>query len=91
VARNKTVAYAQCACGKRGWYEEGDAGKALGKAQTKRNREGDRVGSRRGLERETRTYYCARGDLFHLTGMGRLRQASPRPSSFVVPMQRASA
>lgn len=71
MARSKTVPFVKCECGKRGWIEEFEAEKALGKAQTKRNRAGDKSGSRRGLKRESRTYWCEVGDVFHLTEQSR--------------------
>jgi hypothetical protein len=71
VARSKTVPFINCICGKRGWSEVEDACKALGKAQTKRNRAGDKSGSRRGIKRESRTYLCPLGDCFHLTEQSR--------------------
>jgi hypothetical protein len=71
VARSKTVPFVNCLCGKRGWSDEGNAYKALGKAQTKRNRAGDKAGTRRGIKREGRTYYCDVGDVFHLTEQSR--------------------
>lgn len=71
MARNKTVPFAKCPCGKRGFEDEQVAEKALGKAQTKRNRAGDKAGTRRGLKRESRTYWCAAGDVYHLTEQSR--------------------
>jgi hypothetical protein len=58
-------------CDKRGFYDEHDAAKALGRAKTHRSRLADRaVGTRRGLIRENRYYECPAG-WFHLTGMSR--------------------
>lgn len=63
----KTVQWKVCPCGvKRGFENAHLADKALGRAQTKRNRAGDKAGSRRGLERENRTYECRFGS-WHLT------------------------
>lgn len=67
MAKGKTVQYIPCPCGKRGFEDERLADKALGRAQTKRNRAGDRAGSRRGIKREGRYYLCDRSDLYHLT------------------------
>ena len=66
-----TVPWIQCPCGKRGFEDEHDAEKALGRAQTKRNRIFDRsAASRRGMKRESRFYECDSG-LFHLTEQSR--------------------
>jgi hypothetical protein len=93
VARNKTVEYEQCMCGKRGWDDERDADKALGKAQTKRNRAGDKTGTRRGLKRESRFYYCPIGDMFHLTEQSRrtFDSYAGAPLASLVPAQRVAA
>lgn len=71
MAKNKTVPFVKCECGKRGFLEEWEAEKALGRAQTKRNRVGDACGTRRGIKRESRTYWCEMGDVFHLTEQSR--------------------
>lgn len=71
VAKTKTVPFLKCECGKRGWDDEHDAEKALGKAKTKRNRCGDAAGSRRGIKRESRYYLCDVGNLYHLTEQSR--------------------
>jgi hypothetical protein len=57
-------------CQKRGFYDEHDAIKALGRARTHRNRLADQAGTRRGLYRENRFYECPDG-LYHLTSMSR--------------------
>ena len=57
-------------CQKRGFYDERDAGKALGRARTHRNRVADKAGSRRGIARENRYYDCPNG-FYHLTSMSR--------------------
>ena len=63
----KTVQWQTCPCGiKRAFETAHLADKALGRARTKRNRAGDKAGSRRGLERENRVYTC-RFDMWHLT------------------------
>lgn len=67
----KTVDFRSCACGaKRAFASEDQAEKALGRAQAKRNRMGDKRGTRRGLERENRYYECDFGG-FHLTKQSR--------------------
>jgi hypothetical protein len=76
MARNNTVPFVTCICGKRGFEDEYDAEKALGKARTKRERSADKAGSRRGMYRENRTYYCSQGDVFHLTEQSRRTFAS---------------
>lgn len=66
---SRTVPHTWCdKCDKRGFYDEHDADKALGKAQTKRNRTFDRnsAGTRRGMKRESRHYECGNG-FYHLT------------------------
>ncbi|NEA50422.1 hypothetical protein [Streptomyces sp. SID10815] len=66
------VEFKTCACGaKRGYEDEHVAAKALGKAQAKRHRAGDRKGTRRGLHRENRFYECSYG-MFHLTSQSRM-------------------
>lgn len=68
----KTVPFDLCACGKRGWYVEEDAEKALGRARAKRNRQHDKASaSRRGMVRENRIYLCDAGDMYHLTSQSR--------------------
>ncbi len=65
--KTRTVAWETCACGsKRGFSSEHDAEKALGRARTKRNREGDERGTRRGSHVESRSFECAEGN-WHLT------------------------
>ncbi|MFI1799823.1 hypothetical protein ACH427_21060 [Streptomyces sp. NPDC020379] len=67
----KAVAFSRCACGKeRGYDDERTAAKALGRAQAKRDRLGERKGHRRGLYRENRYYECQYG-MFHLTSQSR--------------------
>ncbi|MFE7124064.1 hypothetical protein [Streptomyces sp. NPDC057617] len=66
-----TVEFRTCECGaKRGYEDERLASKALGKAQAKRHRAGDRKGTRRGLLRENRFYECDYG-MYHLTSQSR--------------------
>lgn len=68
MAKGSTVPFDMCPCGKRGWHDERDAEKALGRARAKRNRQYDKNGmSRRGMVRENRLYLCHEGDLYHLT------------------------
>lgn len=68
----KTVAFRMCACGKRGFVDELDADKALGRARAKRRRQMDGRASRRGVvTMESRTYKCEIGDLFHTTSQSR--------------------
>lgn len=69
----RAVPWTWCArCGKRAFACEHDALKALGRAQTKRNRLADRSLSRRGQVRENRAYECPEG-LYHLTSQSRRR------------------
>lgn len=64
-------AWRSCKCGiKRGFLSERDAEKALGRAQSKRNRKSDLIGTRRGQHIEQRFYECDEG-LFHLTSENR--------------------
>jgi hypothetical protein len=93
VARSKTVPFVKCECGKRGWVEEIEADKALGKAQTKRNRAGDAAGSRRGIKRESRTYLCDVGNVYHLTEQSRrtYQSYSGEPLTALIPKQRMAA
>lgn len=64
----KTVPYIWCEwCQKRGFEDEYDADKALGKAKAKRRRQMESSGTRRGHRMESRFYECENG-LFHLTG-----------------------
>ncbi|WDS51774.1 hypothetical protein SEA_TRIUMPH_60 [Streptomyces phage Triumph] len=73
---NKGVAWRPCQCGlKRGFTSERDAGKALGRAQAKRNRRSDAIGTRRGQHIEQRYYECDYG-LFHLTSENRSSYAT---------------
>lgn len=68
---SKVVPFVLCRpCGKRGWESERDADKALGRAQTKRNRKAAGAGTLRGIHRESRHYVCAEG-LYHLTSQSR--------------------
>ena len=71
MAKKMTVPWVACSCGKRGFEDEVVAEKALGRARAKRERSADKAGSRRGMYRENRFYYCRAGDLFHLTEMSR--------------------
>ncbi|GAA0946068.1 hypothetical protein [Actinocorallia libanotica] len=71
----KTVDFRPCPCGKRGFEDERQADRALGRAQAKRNRTADRHGTRRGIERERRYYECEFGT-FHLTHKNREREAA---------------
>lgn len=67
----KVVPFLFCRrCGKRGWEREQDAAKALGKAQTKRNRKAAACGTLRGVYRESRYYVCEEG-MHHLTSQSR--------------------
>ncbi len=69
--KTRTVAWETCACGsKRAFSSEHDAEKALGRAQTKRNREADERGTRRGSHVESRSYECSEGN-YHLTSESR--------------------
>lgn len=77
VAKNE---FEMCRCGKRGFADERDADRALGRAQTKRNRAVEATGSRRGLYRENRTYMCDMSDLYHLTSMSRRTHAHRLPA-----------
>lgn len=68
----KVVAFERCLCGKRGWADENDAEKALGRAQSKRRRAMESAGTRRGVVKvESRVYPCEVGDLLHLTSESR--------------------
>ncbi len=72
----KTVHWMSCPCGvKRGFETAHDAEKALGRAQSKRNRMADKAGSRRGMERENRFYECRFGS-WHLTKQSRRERQS---------------
>ncbi|MGW1836936.1 hypothetical protein [Streptomyces sp. NPDC002067] len=67
----RAVAFSRCECGKeRGYDDERTAAKALGRAQAKRDRVGERRGNRRGLYRENRFYECEYG-MYHLTSLSR--------------------
>ncbi|MYT31721.1 MULTISPECIES: hypothetical protein [unclassified Streptomyces] len=67
----KAVDFRTCECGaKRAFEDERIAEKALGRAQAKRHRAGDRRGSRRGLYCENRYYECEFG-MYHLTSQSR--------------------
>ncbi|WLW38605.1 hypothetical protein [Streptomyces phage Verabelle] len=69
--KNKTVSHRSCRCGvKRGFASERLADKALGRAQAKRSRAADAVGTRRGMYVERRYYVCDFG-LYHLTSENR--------------------
>jgi len=63
----KTVPFIVCECGKRGFEDEHDAEKALGRSQAKRRRAMEKAGTRRGHKQESRYYLCDYDDLFHLT------------------------
>lgn len=60
--KKKSVAHRMCKCGRRGFLDEHDAEKALGRAQGKRAR-------MRGARTESRIYWCEEGEMFHLTSM----------------------
>lgn len=67
----RAVDFRVCECGdKRAFEDERAAGKALGRAQAKRHRAGDRKGTRRGLYCENRYYLCDYG-MYHLTSQSR--------------------
>ncbi|MEU6959624.1 hypothetical protein [Streptomyces chrestomyceticus] len=67
----KAVDFRACPCGaKRAFEDERLAERALGRAQAKRHRAGDRKGSRRGLHCENRYYECEYG-MYHLTSQSR--------------------
>ncbi|PHQ49443.1 hypothetical protein BLA24_01695 [Streptomyces cinnamoneus] len=67
----RAVKFVSCECGHgRAYQDEHTAAKALGRAQAKRDRVGERKGHRRGLYRENRYYQCEHG-LFHLTALSR--------------------
>ena len=71
MSNKRTVPHDWCGlCEKRGFHTEHDADKALGRARTSRNRQADRVGTRRGMYRENRRYPCDNG-YFHLSSMNR--------------------
>lgn len=57
--------------GKRSFYDEHDAERALGRARSRRQRQGDARGSRRGFRTESRYYYCEDCDGYHLTAQSR--------------------
>jgi hypothetical protein len=76
VSRFASVPHINCACGKRGFLNEHDAEKALGRAQAKRDRVGQQYGSRRGVARENRIEWCDLSDTFHLTAKNRSSYAS---------------
>ncbi|MFC4089320.1 hypothetical protein [Micromonospora sp. GCM10011541] len=72
MSSKHTVDHIWCPdCQKRGFESQHLASKALGKAQTKRNRLADKAGTRRGMNRENRFYNDCPNGLFHLTGMSR--------------------
>ncbi|MCG8926618.1 hypothetical protein [Lentzea sp. CC55] len=69
----KTVSHVWCEpCNKRGFEDEHDAEKALGRARARRERWADQnnPASRRGMKRENRIYECPEG-LLHLTEQSR--------------------
>ncbi|WP_394615917.1 hypothetical protein JNUCC0626_40340 [Lentzea sp. JNUCC 0626] len=73
MSKSKTVPYIWCEpCGKRGFENDHDATKALGRARTRRNRAAAKAGAptRRGIKRENRIYMCELG-LLHLTEQSR--------------------
>lgn len=72
----KCVPYEVCGCGKRGFYDEHDAARSLGRAQTKRDRAARAWPSRRGMVRESRYYECPSSGLYHLTSESK-RKAAP--------------
>jgi hypothetical protein len=71
------VDWRNCPCGvKRGFESKELAEKAMGRAQSRRNRRADaKYGTRRGLERENRTYECQFG-VYHLTKQSRREHLS---------------
>lgn len=80
------MAHEICPCGKRGFADEQDADKALGRARTLRNRTFDRnAPSRRGMVRENRYYECHEdGGLLHLTSQSRRENQSRRNETQVM-------
>ena len=58
--------FTACNYSQRGWGDEQQAKKALGRLRTKRQRGADRHGSRRGLALENRTFRCPDCSMFHL-------------------------
>ncbi|MEO6085710.1 MAG: hypothetical protein ABIQ18_21610 [Umezawaea sp.] len=73
MSNAKTVPFEWCdTCEKRGFVDEHDAEKALGRARARRERWADQntPGSRRGMKRENRFYECPEG-LLHLTELSR--------------------
>lgn len=67
----KTEQHVKCPCGKRGFWDERSADRALGRAQHKRDQQVTVNGNRRGQTRENRYYLCDWSDLWHLTSMSR--------------------
>ncbi|MEU9795024.1 hypothetical protein AB0E27_31250 [Streptomyces sparsogenes] len=71
-----SVEWKTCRCGvKRDFMSRRNAERALGRAQTKRGRRADAVGTRRGLRIEHRVYECERGG-WHLTAQSRASHES---------------
>lgn len=67
MAKSRETKRVLCPCGMgRGFGDERQAGKALGRAQTRRRRHADKTGTRRGMRVENRAYECAYG-AWHLT------------------------
>ena len=60
-----------CITGKAGYYDEREAERALGRVRARRQRYGDKMGSRRGLRIEHRTYVCPACGNFHATSQSR--------------------
>ena len=67
----KKVPFIVCSCGKRGFTDERSAEKALGRAQAKRRRNGEKHGTMRGQCTESRMYWCEVGEVYHLTSQSR--------------------
>lgn len=83
MSKSYTVPFDLCPCGKRGWHDERDAEKAMGRAKAKRNKALDATGSRRGLVRENRIYLCHASEMFHLTSQSRRENAAQRAQTVV--------
>ncbi|NUV86624.1 hypothetical protein G6W61_10440 [Streptomyces sp. KAI-26] len=67
----KTVDFRPCECGiKRGFLDRRAAGKALGRAQAKRDRQAQRWEGAHPMQRENRVYQCDYG-MWHLTKQSR--------------------
>lgn len=64
--------HSTCVCGKRSFFSERDAERALGRTQHKRRTKHDKRGTRRGMDVEHRLYTCDQNeDVYHLTGVSR--------------------